>query len=147
MLEGRSAFIRVGESRPVASRQVVRSVVNGQVVDRVIESTDYRDATTGFNVLPRVQGVAYEIDHYTVTPELSPFPTKGEAIMCEGPETLKISRMSMECTKYSFRDMQAWVRNVDDTLVRFLVPGRREIVINEKPHQFAKVIEEAAEDE
>lgn len=64
VLEGYSAFIRVGESRPVRSRQVVRTMVNGQMVDRVIESTDYVEAATGFNVRPRLQGdrVTLEID-------------------------------------------------------------------------------------
>jgi type II secretory pathway component GspD/PulD (secretin) len=64
VLEGASAFIRVGESRPVRSRQVERAVVNGQAVDRVVESTEFRDATTGFNVRPRLQGdrVTLEIE-------------------------------------------------------------------------------------
>ncbi len=62
VLEGYSAFIRVGESRPVRSRQVVRTVVNGQIVDRVVEGTDYRDATTGFSVVPRVQGNLVTLD-------------------------------------------------------------------------------------
>lgn len=56
VLEGNSAYIRIGESRPVRNRQVVRTVVNGQIVDRVVESTDYREANSGFSVLPRVQG-------------------------------------------------------------------------------------------
>ncbi len=56
VLEGYSAFIRIGESRPLPSRQVVRTIVNGQLVERVVESTEYRDANVGFNVLPRVQG-------------------------------------------------------------------------------------------
>ena len=62
VLEGYSAFIRVGESRPVRSRQVVRTVINGQIVDRVVEGTDYRDATTGFSVVPRVQGNVVTLD-------------------------------------------------------------------------------------
>lgn len=62
VLEGYSAFIRIGESRPVPSRQVVRTVINGQVVDRVVEGTEYRDASTGFNVLPRVQGDRVTLD-------------------------------------------------------------------------------------
>lgn len=62
VLEGYSAFIRVGESRPVPRRQVVRTVVNGQVVDRVVETTDYRDAITGFNVRPRLQGDRVTLD-------------------------------------------------------------------------------------
>jgi hypothetical protein len=62
VLEGSSAFIRVGESRPVRSRQVVRTVVNGQIVDRVVEGTEYRNADTGFSVVPRVQGTMVTLD-------------------------------------------------------------------------------------
>lgn len=62
VLEGNTAFIRAGESRPVRNRQVVRSMVNGQWVDRVVETTDYRDATTGFNVRPRLQGDRVTLD-------------------------------------------------------------------------------------
>ena len=62
VLEGYSAFIRAGESRPVRNRQVVRTMVNGQMVDRVVETTDYRDATTGFNVRPRLQGDRVTLD-------------------------------------------------------------------------------------
>lgn len=62
VLEGSTAFIRVGESRPVRSRQVVRTVVNGQIVDRVVEGTEYRDANTGFSVLPRLQGDIVTLD-------------------------------------------------------------------------------------
>ena len=50
------------ESRPVRSRQVVRSVVNGQIVDRVVEGTEYRDASTGFSVVPRIQGNLVTLD-------------------------------------------------------------------------------------
>lgn len=62
VLEGYSAFIRVGESRPVRSRQVVRTVVNGQIVDRVVEGTEYRDASTGFSMVPRLQGNLVTLD-------------------------------------------------------------------------------------
>ncbi|MGA0114543.1 MAG: secretin N-terminal domain-containing protein [Burkholderiales bacterium] len=62
VLEGKSAYIRTGESRPVRNRQVVRTVVNGQIVDRVVESTEYRDASTGFHVLPRIQGDVVTLD-------------------------------------------------------------------------------------
>lgn len=62
VLEGSSAFIRAGESRPVRSRQVVRTVVNGQIVDRVVEGTDYHDASTGFSVVLRVQGNIVTLD-------------------------------------------------------------------------------------
>lgn len=62
VLEGHSAYIRTGESRPVPSRQVVRTVVNGQIVDRVVEGTQYVEANTGFHVLPRVQGDRVTLD-------------------------------------------------------------------------------------
>ena len=62
VLEGHSAYIRTGESRPVPNRQVVRTVINGQIVDRVVDSTEYRDANTGFHVLPRVQGDRVTLD-------------------------------------------------------------------------------------
>lgn len=62
VLEGRSAFIRIGESRPVRSRQVERIIVNGQVVDRVVKSAEYRNADTGFSVLPRLQGNIVTLD-------------------------------------------------------------------------------------
>ncbi len=62
VLEGHSAYIRTGVSRPVPSRQVVRTVVNGQIVDRVVEGTEYREANTGFHVLPRVQGDRVTLD-------------------------------------------------------------------------------------
>jgi hypothetical protein len=98
-----------------------------------------------FTMLPREPGITYSLDWYTATPEFSPFSTKGESIVCHGQETLKINRMTMECTKYSFHNMQAWVRNVDDALVRFLVPGMREIVISEKYHEYAAIVKEAEE--
>jgi len=62
VLEGYSAFIRAGESQPVRNRQVLRTMVNGQWVDRVVETTDYREATTGFNVRPHLQGEMVTLD-------------------------------------------------------------------------------------
>jgi type II secretory pathway component GspD/PulD (secretin) len=56
LLEGREAFIRASQSVPVRERQVRRAVIGGQVVEQVVESTHYRDVTTGFYVLPRVSG-------------------------------------------------------------------------------------------
>jgi type II secretory pathway component GspD/PulD (secretin) len=56
VLEGREAFIRAGQSVPVRERQARRNVVGGQVVEQVVESTQYRDVTTGFYVLPRMSG-------------------------------------------------------------------------------------------
>jgi hypothetical protein len=56
VLEGSSAFIRAGQSVPVPQRRVVRTVVNGQVVERVSNAVEYRDVASGFYVLPRVAG-------------------------------------------------------------------------------------------
>lgn len=56
VMEGREAFLRIGQSVPVRERQVQRSVVGGRVVEQVVESTQYRDATSGIYVLPRVNG-------------------------------------------------------------------------------------------
>jgi hypothetical protein len=56
VLEGREAFIRVGQSVPLRGRQVTRTVVGGQVVERVVDTTQYHDVTTGFYVRPRLSG-------------------------------------------------------------------------------------------
>ena len=56
VLEGNSAFIRTGQSVPVPQRQVVRTIVNGQIVERVGNAVEYRDVLTGFYVLPRLAG-------------------------------------------------------------------------------------------
>jgi len=60
--EGREAFIQVGQSVPVRGRQVTRSVVGGQVVEQVVDSTEYRDVTTGFYVRPRLSGDRVMLD-------------------------------------------------------------------------------------
>jgi hypothetical protein len=52
VLEGNVAFIRVGQSVPVPARQVVQTPYGTQIV----ESTQFRDFNTGFQVLPRVAG-------------------------------------------------------------------------------------------
>ena len=52
VLEGNRALISVGQSVPVMQRQVVQSPWNTQVVD----STQYRDVTSGFYVRPRLRG-------------------------------------------------------------------------------------------
>ena len=62
VMEGREAFVRVGQSMPVRERQVQRSVVGGRVVEQVVETTQFRDAATGFYVLPRVSGDRVTLD-------------------------------------------------------------------------------------
>ena len=62
VLEGNSAYIRTGESRPVPNRQVVRTMVNGRIVEQVVDSTTYREAVTGLWVLPRINGDRVTMD-------------------------------------------------------------------------------------
>jgi type II secretory pathway component GspD/PulD (secretin) len=62
VMEGREAFVRAGQSAPVRERQVQRTVVGGKVVERVVESTQYRDVASGFYVLPRVSGDRVMLD-------------------------------------------------------------------------------------
>ena len=56
VLEGTSAFIRIGQSVLVPQQQVTRTVVNGRIVEQVIGSSEYRDVMTGFHALPRLAG-------------------------------------------------------------------------------------------
>ena len=62
VMEGREAFVRIGESVPMRERQVQRSVVGGRMVEQVVETTQFRDAATGFYVLPRVSGDRVTLD-------------------------------------------------------------------------------------
>jgi hypothetical protein len=52
VIEGGRAFIRLGQSVPVHSRGVI-DTPDGR---RVVEATDFREADTGFYVVPRVTG-------------------------------------------------------------------------------------------
>jgi type II secretory pathway component GspD/PulD (secretin) len=56
VLEGNSAFIRIGQSVPLPQRQVIRTIVNGQIVERIVNTAEYRDVMTGFYALPRLAG-------------------------------------------------------------------------------------------
>lgn len=62
VMEGREAFIAVGQSVPVRDRQVTRTIVNGQVVEQVVNTTQYRDVATGFYVRPRLSGDRVMLD-------------------------------------------------------------------------------------
>ena len=62
VLEGNAAFIRVGQSMPVPRRQVIQTVINGQVVSRVVDSVEYRDVDSSFQVVPRVAGERVTLD-------------------------------------------------------------------------------------
>ncbi|MCW5625220.1 MAG: hypothetical protein KIT73_10945 [Burkholderiales bacterium] len=52
VLEGNSAFVALGQSAPVSTRRYVQTPQG----PRVVESTQYRDAVTGFTARPRVNG-------------------------------------------------------------------------------------------
>src|SRR5687768_6500009 len=62
VLEGREAYVSVGQSVPARERQVRRSAVGGQVVEQVVEGTQYRDVATGFYVVPRITGDRVTLD-------------------------------------------------------------------------------------
>ena len=62
VMEGREAFVRIGQSVPVRGREVRRTMVGGQVVEQVVDTTHYRDMSTGFYVLPRVSGDRVTLD-------------------------------------------------------------------------------------
>jgi type II secretory pathway component GspD/PulD (secretin) len=62
VLEGREAFVRIGQSVPVRERQVQRSVVGGRVVEQTVETTQFRDVADGIYVLPRVAGDRVTLD-------------------------------------------------------------------------------------
>lgn len=66
VLEGRPAFIELGQSVPV----VQNHVDIGGLEPRVYATIDYKDLTTGFSVLPRVNGesVTLEISPYRAVP-------------------------------------------------------------------------------
>ena len=79
-LEGQPAFIQIGQSVPVPSRQVVRGAFGTQVIDTV----EYRDIGTGFQVLPRVNGDRVFLD---ILPQRE---TPGNA----GPGSVNTQRLS-----------------------------------------------------
>lgn len=72
VLEGNSAFIRTGQSVPLPQRQVLRTIVNGQIVERVIDSVEYRDVMTGFHALPRLAGDRVTLE---ISPQRDTLPT------------------------------------------------------------------------
>ena len=79
VLEGNRAFIRVGQSLPIPARGVIYSP---QGV-RVIENTQFRDATVGFSVLPRLNG-----DRVTI--EVSP---QRDSPNMQMPDTINIQQI------------------------------------------------------
>ena len=72
VLEGNSAFVRIGQSVLLPQRRVIRTIVNGQVVERLIDTTEYRDVTSGFYALPRLAGDRVTLE---ISPQRGTLPT------------------------------------------------------------------------
>lgn len=73
VLEGNRALIRTGQSVPVQQRQLVTSPWQTQVID----STEYREVTSGFYVLPRVSGDHVTLEVTAQNDALAPEATAG----------------------------------------------------------------------
>jgi hypothetical protein len=84
VIEGREAFVRIGQAVPVRERQVQRTVVGGRVVEQVVEATQYREVTTGFHVLARLAGDRVML-------EVSP---QREALSTEIPRGVDLQRVA-----------------------------------------------------
>ena len=63
--DGQRAFIRIGQSVPVAERVVT---LTGRRATVVAEGVRYQDFTSGFDVRPRVRGETVELE---ITPRLT----------------------------------------------------------------------------
>jgi type II secretory pathway component GspD/PulD (secretin) len=72
VLEGNEASITAGQSAPVPTRSVRRTVVNGQIVEQVVDSVQYADANTGFRVRPRVAGNQVTLEIMPQTESFNP---------------------------------------------------------------------------
>jgi len=70
VLEGNAAFISVGQTVPLQSRTVIR----GGRSTTVVEETQYRDVTSGFQVLPRVNGDVVTLE---INPQRSTLSSQG----------------------------------------------------------------------
>jgi len=77
VLEGREAFLSIGQATPVRERQVQRSVVGGRVVEQVVETTQFRDTASGVYVRPRVAGDRVTVDIRAQRESLSARPHRG----------------------------------------------------------------------
>lgn len=75
VLEGNRALVRSGQSVPVPQRQVIQNPWGTQVID----STQYQEVSSGFYVLPRVNGdkVTLEISaqNDSLAPDQTNYPT------------------------------------------------------------------------
>ena len=86
-IEGKAAYVQTGQQVPIASRNAY--VTHGGVV--VQDTIDYHDVSSGFYVLPRING-----DRVTllVSPQLSRVnPNQGSAFEIQNAETTIIGRI------------------------------------------------------
>jgi type II secretory pathway component GspD/PulD (secretin) len=90
VMEGREAFVRIGQSIPVRGREVRRTVINGQVVEQVVDSTQYRDLSTGFYVRPRISGERVTLD---LSPQREALSRQGGAISVQSVVTTVSGRI------------------------------------------------------
>jgi len=81
VLEGNQAFIRVGQSVPYTTQTVIQ---NGRHVT-VTEGTSYRDVTSGFNVVPRVNGEQVTLD---ISPQRNAVGNSGAVNIQQAATTL-----------------------------------------------------------
>ncbi len=79
VLEGNEALIRVGQSVPIRSRNVIQTPQGTQVS----ESVEYRDADAGFRVRPRLNGDR-------VTLEIS---SRRDTLADSNPQTFNVQRV------------------------------------------------------
>lgn len=85
-LEGTETFIAVGQSAPVTTTQVTR----GWTGPNVVQTTEYRDARTGFYATPRVSGDLVTLDlsptqqRFTGTPSDRRVATAGVTTQVSG---------------------------------------------------------------
>jgi type II secretory pathway component GspD/PulD (secretin) len=91
VLEGNEASIRVGQSAPVPTRSVRRTVVNGQVVEQVVDSAQIVEANTGFRVRPRVSGSQVTLE---IMPQAESFsPRQPGAVNVQSASTVVSGRL------------------------------------------------------
>ncbi len=91
VLEGNEASINVGQSAPVPTRSVRRTVVNGQVVEQVVDSAQYVEANTGFRVRPRVSGTQVTLE---IMPQADSFnPRQPGAVNVQSASTVVSGRL------------------------------------------------------
>lgn len=110
VLEGNEAQIRVGQSVPVRSRNVIQTPQGA----RISETVEYRDADTGFRVRPRVNGdrVTLEIS----TRRDSPADPKSQTFNVQRVDTVVSGRLG-EWMEIGGVD-QSLVQTDDGTLSR-----------------------------